>query len=148
MQFHALQVLLQFASAEECRELVAESPQMVHFCVENYANARAQPDHKIKKGYTNYPSSAFLWLLRLLSAASTAVCSELVRLDGLAELAAALDSAFASNNFHLHDALCASEILEQILLAETGRHVQTVRADDRIQKGVIYCLTGLMPRSM
>ncbi len=128
--------------------MIAERPQMVKFCAENYAVARSQPGLQIKKGYTNYPSSAFLWLLRLLSAASTAVCGEFLRLDGLGALAAALDSPFASHNFHLHDALCASEILEQILLAETGRHVQTVRADDRIQKGVIYCLTGLMPRSM
>ena len=63
---------------------------MIPFLMQNYREARLQPDLFTVKFSTRYSAEHFLQVLRAFSAASDSVCSEVVRLGGLRELAAAL----------------------------------------------------------
>ena len=93
IKFNSLQVLAQFATAAECCELIAESREIVPFCLDGCRNARSQPNRytdNFKFQTAGYAADHFLQLLLSLCAASSLVCSEFVRLRGLAEVTAAL----------------------------------------------------------
>ncbi len=134
IEFNAFSVLVQFATAEQSSELIAESPELVEFCVQNYRDARSQSNRK--------SSPEFFDLLSALCAASPTVCCEFVRIGGLAELRAALDldpnGSDSEGYIFFYEVLYGSQILLQILLAEHAQHVETVKADPHFLEGSIH----------
>ncbi len=142
IKFNTLQVMSLFVTAEECRELVSDSSEILSFCIEIYQNARSQPNRRTNKFDTYYSATAILHLISSFCAASTLVCREFLRLDGLAELRSALlldpNGKDSEGGAFYGEILPASEILWQILLAENGRHVPAVRADPDIPNGTVY----------
>ena len=134
IEFAAFSVLVQFATAEECRELLAESRELVEFCVQNYRDARSQPNRK--------SSPKFFEVLSVLCAASETVCSEFVQVGGLDDLRAALDldpnGSDSEGYSFFYEVLYGSQILLQILLAEHAQHVETVKADPHFLEGSIH----------
>ena len=142
IEFSAFSLLVQFAPEEKWSDLIAESPELVEFCVKNYRNARSQSSRRTTNLRTEYSADTFLALLSALCAASPTVCSEFVRLRGLEELRVALhidpNGTSSKGDSVYFEVLCASQILLQILLAENGRHVETVIADPKISKGVAH----------
>jgi len=139
IKFDAFSLLVLFESAEKCSELLAESPEMLQFCVQNYRDARSQPNRRSCMFSVVYGAVPFLKLLSVLCAASETVCSEFLLVGGLDDLRAALDldpnGRDSEGNSFYFEVRTASEFLLQILLAENGRHVQTVLADPEISKG-------------
>ena len=138
IQFNSLQILAKFVTTEECGELIAESREIVPFCVDGFRNARSQCDFFTNKYKTRYGGSQFLKLLSHLSAASSVVCSEFLRLDGLAEVAAALQldpNGSVGNIYFSRDVLHSTNILWHILLADNGLHVTVVRDHREVLPG-------------
>ncbi len=145
IMFHSLQVLAQFVTAAECAELISTSPEIVKFCLDGYQNTLSQSDFRTDKFLTHFAGDAFLKLLSSLSAASALVCSEFVRLHGLAELRAALlldPNGCVQGTYYLYlDVRHAAEILWQVLRAENGRHLAAVRAEEVILSGIHVIFT-------
>ncbi len=131
-------MLSQFVNSTECRELIRDSPEVIPFILENYKQAREQPDHRTIKFQTRYPSEEFLQLLWSLCSASDNVCREVVQRRGLTELAAALlldPNGAVGDEYLLWQVSKAAHILLHILLAENGRHSLAVRTEPDILNG-------------
>ena len=140
IKFNSLQVLAQFVTAAECDKLLAESREIVKFCIDGLQNARSQPNRRTNMFQINSGAEEFLELLLLFCAASSTVCNEFLQLDGLAELRAALlldpnEKDSEGTTFYWHFRF-AAEILWQVLRAENGRHLAAVRADKVILSGI------------
>ena len=141
IQFTSLCVLSQFVTVAESRELLSDSPQMIPFLLSGHEHARQQSDFKTTRFITIYGAIQFLELLSSFSSASDEFCSEVVRLGGLREVAAALlldpnrTAPSDAKYFFYWDVLFASNTLLHILLAENGRHTATVRNDPYILNG-------------
>jgi len=139
LEFKSLQVMDQFVTADECRELIRACPELIPFAIECYSHARSQPDFRTKKFASRYASCQFLKLLRLLGAASDDVCAEVVRRGGLLELAAALalDANGRAEGLDLFwDVLHAAHCVWHILLANHGTLRAEVRKHTDILAGV------------
>ena len=141
IQFNSLCVLSRFVTVAESRELLSDSPQMIPFLLSAHEHARQQSDFRATRFTSQYGAQQFLELLSSFSSASDEFCSEVVRLGGLREVAAALlldpnRTAPRSTYFFYCDVLYATNTLLHILLAENSRHTATVRNDQDIPNGI------------
>ena len=140
IEFTAISMLIDLATTEKWSDLLAESPELLQFCIENYRDARSQSNRRTNNLRTGYNGNEFLYLLSVLCAASETVCCEFLLVGGLDDLRAALrldpNGTDSEGNRLYFEVRTASEFLLQILLAENGRHVQTVLTNPEISKGV------------
>ena len=135
IKFNALTILALYVSSDECRELTSEQPEMISFLLQNYREARLQPDLRTVKFNTRYGVPQFLLVLRAFSAASDSVCDELVRLGGLRDLAASLQmdpNGKVQGKFLYFIVLNCAFTVWHILLAG---HTEEVRKDPDIPNG-------------
>ena len=135
IKFNALQILSQYVTSDECRELTVEQPQMIPFLLQNYKEALQQPDFRTVKYNTRYGAEQFQEVLCAFSAASDSVCSEVVRLGGLCELAAALQmdpNGILEGLYLYFYVLNSSFTVWHILLAG---HTGEIRKDPDIPNG-------------
>ncbi len=140
IQMNALNVVSPLINADECKELLRDCPNIVPFILDAYNNARNQPDCRTNKFSIQYSGGHLFILLLNLAAADDQVSAEIVRHGGLKEIGAALMlnpyGKVERVQFYFQ-VKSGADILWHILLADNGKHIDIVRKDQNILKGMV-----------